>query len=433
MVTGCSGRKMLAVTIVAAVSAGCTTSRMLQKNTIKQCETATDIHQQQVLDNLAKFAFDRNSMPSFSIASGGQSDVNDSVKGGLSSATFNPNGFTEAVLGITGDRQTRQFWTLAPVNNPRKLELMRCAYQLAVANCGEGGPSEVCPDCQKRFNQFYTGRPIDYHAFTWKDEPDKPAEETLRAAGSLPKLPEVVEKPAAEPAARSQKKVTPRPLKQNMKLSRAPIVGNLVELPDALQANGQVTSNCLNPGCCTWFGVGCRKCVPKDCPCQYVGHYCGTYVWVTPGRGRDELAKLTLAILDYAVNEPPQPRQKEVTLYRKVDADGFEQPSTSAAATKVVKVTIPADDLAEKALAYPESHNLLWPRREDPGLVRRIFGARDGSSGRAAAGPPLTGLDFPPNEQLPPVPAYQPSTTLPAEVLQQQRLMFERFAPLQSP
>src|SRR5262249_35974182 len=48
----------------------------------------------------------------------------------------------------------------------------------------------------------------------------------------------------------------------------------------------------LQPG---WFGVGSRKDVPKNA--CYVGHYCGTYVWVLPGN-LEMLSMLTLAILD---------------------------------------------------------------------------------------------------------------------------------------
>jgi hypothetical protein len=36
---------------------------------------------------------------------------------------------------------------------------MRCAYQTAVSNCGFGPPPRSCPDCQARFNTFYTGDP----------------------------------------------------------------------------------------------------------------------------------------------------------------------------------------------------------------------------------------------------------------------------------
>jgi hypothetical protein len=51
-----------------------------------------------------------------------------------------------------------------------------------------------------------------------------------------------------------------------------------------------------------WFGVGCKKDVPK-CAC-HVGHYCNTYVWVLPD-GMDGLTRFTLTILNLATANPP--------------------------------------------------------------------------------------------------------------------------------
>jgi hypothetical protein len=62
-----------------------------------------------------------------------------------------------------------------------------------------------------------------------------------------------------------------------------------------------------------WFGAGGKHDVPRGCKCLYVGHYCGQYVWVLPEH-RDKLTQLTLAILDYAVSEPPEPETKEVVV-----------------------------------------------------------------------------------------------------------------------
>lgn len=73
---------------------------------------------------------------------------------------------------------------------------------------------------------------------------------------------------------------------------------------------------CLD-GCC-WFGWGSKKEVPKACPCKHVGYYCGVYVWVLPGRGLDELSKLTLTILDFALYSPAPPREKEVVVEYEV-------------------------------------------------------------------------------------------------------------------
>jgi hypothetical protein len=60
-----------------------------------------------------------------------------------------------------------------------------------------------------------------------------------------------------------------------------------------------------------WFGVGRKRDVPRGCGCIYVGHYCDVYVWVLPEH-RDKLTQLTLAILDYAVSDPPEPETKAV-------------------------------------------------------------------------------------------------------------------------
>jgi hypothetical protein len=63
-----------------------------------------------------------------------------------------------------------------------------------------------------------------------------------------------------------------------------------------------------------WFGVGCKKDVPRDA-CA-VGQYRGTYVWVTPA-GRPYLTLLTFAVLDSATRllVHPAPPSKEVITY----------------------------------------------------------------------------------------------------------------------
>ena len=55
-----------------------------------------------------------------------------------------------------------------------------------------------------------------------------------------------------------------------------------------------------------------------------VGEYCGCYVWVLP-EGQDQLTKLTLAILDYALHEPPVKRTKQVDY----NIDEYGLPTTS--------------------------------------------------------------------------------------------------------
>jgi hypothetical protein len=232
---------ILLLTCVAAL-AGCTHVQ-LRKNTIRQARTVSDIHLQQVMNNLAMFVYDPNSLPHFSFPSGSVSGVTDegNLNFGLS---WIVTGFDEAAFGGGASRSAEENFTMVPINDPQKLALMRCAYQTAVYRCGYGEVSKSCPECEALFEEFYGG---PGHA-------------------------------------------------------------------------GQ-TQRCLDEESFCWFHVGRRKDVPRHCPCQYVGHHCGVYVWVGP-EGRDELVKLALAILDYAIYDPPLPATREVVRTVEMDEDG---------------------------------------------------------------------------------------------------------------
>jgi hypothetical protein len=230
--------------VVLVAGSGCTHVQ-LQRNTVRQATTVADLHQQQVLDNLAKFVYDPHSLPHFAFADAGSANVADSGRIDLG-LNWISSGFDSANLGLGASRDMGESWTLVPINDPRKLELMRCAYQRAIASCGFAVESGHCPHCQARFNSFYTADPT-----VPADNPATPVDES----------------------------------------------------------GGIVTDQCIGHSC--WFGFGCKRCVPPRCYCTYIGHYCGVYVWVLP-EGRDELTKLTLAILDYAIYEPYSPPQETV-------------------------------------------------------------------------------------------------------------------------
>ena len=251
------------------------------------------MQERQVLDNLAMFVCNYNAMPHFSYANQSGAQVTDQANGnasmgwgrvnlfGSTSATGTNNNFPFPLLlsaiGISGgaQRSQQEAFTVTPVNDPRKLELMRCAYQLAVSRCGRGAASGTCPDCQTRFNVFYTGDPN----------------------------------------------------------------GDIRQ-----GANGIVTSECLKGNCC-WFHVGCKKCWEKHHKCSCYGEYCGVYVWVLPD-GRDELTKLTLAILDYALHEPPAKRTKQVDYY----IDEYGLPTTSQHSVGKVSAQVAIDETPESLL-----------------------------------------------------------------------------------
>jgi len=224
-------RPVATVIFICGVVPGCT-AMQLERNTQNQFRTVSALYQQQVLDNLAMFVHEPGSLPYFNVLSTGLNQLVDQATAadtlsmarvlvGVKSLFMVSSNATAPTL----QRTAQQNWTANPVTDPRRLELMRCAYQKELSHI-----STACPNCKVRMDQFYG---VD------SDKPDP---------------------------------------------------------------FGRVTIACLGNDT-PWFACG-RKCdVPKSCDCSLVGHYCGTYVWVLPG-GRSELSRLTLAILDYATNQP---------------------------------------------------------------------------------------------------------------------------------
>ncbi len=280
--------------VVSALLSGCTHIQ-LRHNAVNQAAAVAEFEQQEVMDNLAMFVYNINSFPHFSFPNQSATSVTDQDSAGVSpswsrpitsgasvvgGAFKTPPRFADFLLGTLGlsasaQRQSQEGFTITPINDPKKLELMRCAYQQAVASCGCGTISKNCPDCQAQFNSFYTGDPE----------------------------------------------------------------GKISE-----QAGSGVTSECLKGKC--WFHVGCKGDVPKHCECLYVGNYCGTYVWVDAA-GRDELSKLTLAILDYALNSPPTKRSKEVVFF----LDELGLPTTQKDAVGRVTAQVAISERNEALLA----------------------------------------------------------------------------------
>ena len=261
--------------LVLCATAGCT-HRQLRWNTVQQSQTLTEIYEQQVLDNLAMFVYDPNSLPFFAVPNAGASNVNDqgNVRGGLL-WTKAASGLASGDLAVTGTRSMTESWTLVPISDPQKLALMRCAYQRAVAGCGVATVSTTCPNCNKLSETFYAGR---------------------NDAG--------------------------------------------------------VTAECLGGWC--WFGFGCKDCVPGGGPCCKTGKHCDLHVWVLPG-GQDELSKLTLTILDFALNNPPPKRTKEVTLFFRPDGS----PGAPGESSRVERMVVPFETQIQVGAVRTQSEPLF--------------------------------------------------------------------------
>jgi len=242
-----------------------------------------------VLNNLALFAYDYNALPFFSFPNQTSASVTDQGTIGLTPAfgrpTAGPVGvigqflFTTFGISLSAQRAAAEGFIVTPVNDPRRLELMRCAYQRVLSYCGRGQEPTNCPDCKTRLNLFYTGDP----------------DGDIRA-----------------------------------------------------KTQGMVTSECLESRC--WLKIGCEKCVPKHCPCDYVGRYCGMYVWVLPD-GRDELTKLILTILDYAQHDPPQRLSKQVIYY----LDELGLPTDRNHSVGQVTAQVAINERNESVLSVPQA------------------------------------------------------------------------------
>lgn len=138
------------------LASGCTTHRRLRQNTIDQSETVSDIYTQQVLDNLAMFVYDSNSLPFFAFPDKGSNTVTDTGE-----ASVTPNwvaaAFEKIGLSAKASRSMAQNWTTTPIRDPHKLALMRCAYQHALAGHIDNPVSDECPQCDGILKDFYRG------------------------------------------------------------------------------------------------------------------------------------------------------------------------------------------------------------------------------------------------------------------------------------
>lgn len=125
---------------------------------------------------------------------------------------------------------------------------------------------------------------------------------------------------------------------------------------------------CLDSPC--WLCWGCKHRVPKDCDAPYVGVYRGLYVWVPPA-GREMLTRLTLTILDYAVNDARQFEKRTKTVQLNVNDDGsINYEGKGVQITATLPIDVPSDWVGalDRAPAYRE-----FLSRFPTGTARRIL------------------------------------------------------------
>ena len=144
----------LAPMILSLLTAGCTHTQ-LRFDHVHQAKTLTDIHERQVLNNLAMFVVNEEAVPYFAVPGAGSAQVAD--MGSIGVSTLNGRG--HSVLGpLSLSRNNTQSWAANPITDPAKLKRMRCAYRRAIGiNDGDYG----CINCCKLEREFRGDATLD--------------------------------------------------------------------------------------------------------------------------------------------------------------------------------------------------------------------------------------------------------------------------------
>jgi hypothetical protein len=309
---------------------GCTHIK-LQRKTINQGSTLSEIQYQQVLDNLAMFACDPNSLAWHVKVTGGVVQVADQgtiavVPAAVGSAQLAPN--------LAAGRNVLEQWNVDTVIESDDLELLHLAYQKAV------NPNDADGEIKKRVYEKICELSSLHHIVLSRDvasamiaalksgeSPDKSDKLTKIEARLAPfynRLDELAQQNVeSEPHATSAPAAPPNhsdltATKQEIfrltsSVCNQPfIVGDMRERPQhnlvlLEQTEGKIKAlvdlvadepDEPNQFSIPWIGCGAKKDVPR-CAC-YVGHYRGCkgdcYVWVMPDRAKT-LRDFTLVIL----------------------------------------------------------------------------------------------------------------------------------------
>ena len=141
---------------------GCT-HISLRNNTGHSTATLMDIHFKQVLDNVARFYDNPDTIPSFAVVTAGTVAVGDQAGVGVS-ATYSPTlssaqqgGGALPILSLlfpfNGSRSLNENWSLTPVTDTDNLRRLRCAYRLLLQD--KNTPN--CAFCEQQMREFFAG------------------------------------------------------------------------------------------------------------------------------------------------------------------------------------------------------------------------------------------------------------------------------------
>ena len=120
--------------------AGCMT-QALERHTLAQEASPTEIRYREVLDNLAMVAHDPAALPAYSSIFAGTAQITDTAQL-VSTTTGGAAGAGAQVISPQYTRAALGNWTLDPINSPEKLEAIRCACRWVIY-----GSEFACHDC----------------------------------------------------------------------------------------------------------------------------------------------------------------------------------------------------------------------------------------------------------------------------------------------
>jgi hypothetical protein len=160
-------RAVLLLGFLCAVSGCCGTQLALRKDTVKTTDTLTELQFQQVLDNVARFHCNPDTVPSFAVATAGIVSVLDTSGAGVSptyspTLTFQQQGggalpILSLLFPLSVSRAVTDNWSLTPITDADNLRRLRCAYRLLVL--GKATPNYEY--CTKQMKEFFAGEEAD--------------------------------------------------------------------------------------------------------------------------------------------------------------------------------------------------------------------------------------------------------------------------------
>lgn len=298
---------------LAILSAGCTTLA-LERHTLNQASSTTDIRYREVLNNLAAIAANPWILPSFSSIYAGTANISDQAQAssiGVIAREAIPAGGTfttldQETLDLQVQRTVTQNWTLDPSSAPETLTAMRCACWWALF-----GPQSLSPADLSLLDAYQPRFTITARSLSNLQSAGVPVPVLNAVAPLQDKEFQTVDILWNELQARS-------PPGEKLQPNRLLILSQVEDRGEGYHFDVAKDLAKLPSG---WLHIGRCKEVPKSA--CYQAHCCGTSVWVT-AEGMSGLSILTLVLQYLArqdVNAAYQPPPLTMKVTKSVGGD----------------------------------------------------------------------------------------------------------------